>query len=105
MRVVGGEDKTVRPARLHGLAGGPLLALDGHEALTVEVLARPERQPGILVLAGILPVLVEAPQPEGQPGTVPLQERNLSRGKRASTPPRVIASTASICSMLWEQAC
>src|SRR5207249_4082731 len=86
VRIVGGADEAGAGAAVHGVSRRLLVAFDGDEALTDEVLARPLGDRWILEAPRILPVLVETPEPEGQPGPVAFEEGHLQSWEAGQHP-------------------
>src|SRR5262245_40185712 len=76
VREVGREDDAVVADRVDDVLDRLLVALDRHEALPLEVLARGHRELLGVDVAEPLPVLVHAPEQERHPAAVALQERN-----------------------------
>src|SRR5262249_7654069 len=86
VRIVGREDNAIAGAALHGVPRRLLVAFDGDEPLADEVLARPLGDRRILEAPRILPVLVETPEPEGQPGPVAFEEGHLQSWEAGQHP-------------------
>src|SRR5438876_4913056 len=86
VRIVGRENEAGAGAAVHGVSRRLLVAFDGDEALADEVLARPLCDRWILEAPRILPVLVETPEPEGQPGPVAFEEGHLQSWEAGQHP-------------------
>src|SRR5215510_3589284 len=74
VREVGREDDPVVADRVDDVLDRLLVALDRDEALPLEVGARRHRQLARVDVAEPLPVLVQAPEQEGHPAAVALEE-------------------------------
>jgi hypothetical protein len=76
VREIGREDDAVVADRVDDVLHRLLVALDRHEALTLEVAAGRHRQLLRVDVAEPLPVLVHTPEQEWHPAAVALQERH-----------------------------
>src|SRR5262245_58642927 len=70
------EDDAIVADRVDHVLHGLLVALDRHEALALEILARRHRELARVDVAQPLPVLVHAPEQERHPAAVALEERH-----------------------------
>src|SRR4029450_8058914 len=80
VREIGREDDPVVADRVDDVLHRLLVALDRHEALPLEVLARCHRELLGVDVAQPLPVLVHAPEQERHPAAVALEERDTQLG-------------------------
>src|SRR6516225_472375 len=76
VREIRREDDPVVTDRVDDVLDRFLVALDRHEALALEVVARRHRQLARVDVAQPLPVLVHAPEQERHPAAVALEERD-----------------------------
>src|SRR3989475_241179 len=76
VREVGGEDDPIVTDRVDDVLHRLFVAFDGHEALSLEVLARRHRQLRRVDVTLPLPVLVHPPEKERHPAAIPLEKRD-----------------------------